>query len=229
MLCSVGLYVKVRTNNDLLVDTSRGEIMQIHFDITFPKLPCSWFSVDAMDVSGEVHLDVAHEVYKQRIDAHGRVLEEHDPKRHDVGPTAKVSNKDEKTGSSDCGSCYGAEDPEHRPCCKTCGEVQDAYRAKGWVLGNLESVEQCKGEGHLEEVKAERGEGCHVWGDMSINKVAGNIHFAPGRSFQQGAMHIHDLAPFQGENPFDFSHEIRKMAFGREYPVSERIRGKEGK
>lgn len=25
-----GLYVKVRTNNELFVDTSRGEIMQIH-------------------------------------------------------------------------------------------------------------------------------------------------------------------------------------------------------
>lgn len=27
-------------------------------DITFPRLPCSWLSLDAMDVSGELHLDV---------------------------------------------------------------------------------------------------------------------------------------------------------------------------
>ena len=28
------------------------------FDITFPALPCEWLSLDAMDISGEMHLDV---------------------------------------------------------------------------------------------------------------------------------------------------------------------------
>ena len=28
-------------------------------------------------------------------------------------------------------------------------------------------------------------------------QVAGNFHFAPGKSFQQGAVHVHDLVPFQ--------------------------------
>ena len=29
------------------------------------------------------------------------------------------------------------------------------------------------------------------------SQVAGNFHFAPGKSFQQGAVHVHDLVPFQ--------------------------------
>lgn len=29
------------------------------FDVTFPGLPCEWISLDAMDISGEMHLDVA--------------------------------------------------------------------------------------------------------------------------------------------------------------------------
>lgn len=112
---------------------------------------------------------------------------------------------------------------------------------------------------YKEEIEAQSGEGCHVWGELHINKargrpgfcawvlapplarspcrpssaavcgrpwlarqgsmrcavpcvpasphsrwqplllplaclqVAGNFHFAPGRSYQQGSMHIHDL------------------------------------
>ena len=30
----------------------------MQFDITFPGLPCEWISLDAMDISGEMHLDV---------------------------------------------------------------------------------------------------------------------------------------------------------------------------
>lgn len=33
----------------------------VQFDITFPKLPCSWISLDAMDVSGETQLEVVSE------------------------------------------------------------------------------------------------------------------------------------------------------------------------
>ena len=171
-----------------------------------------------MDVSGETHLDVDHEIFKQRLDPRGQALIEHEPVKHEVGPHAKLDKDENITTPSppDCGSCYGAEE-ETRPCCNTCSEVREAYRTKGWAL-HAESVEQCRGEGYKEEVEAQRGEGCRVFGDMSINKVAGNIHFAPGRSYQQGGMHIHDLAPFSGERQFDFSHTIAKMAFGQEYP-----------
>ena len=73
----------VTTANELSVDTSRGDQLQIHvrrleclsllptayicmlwsmcalqFDITFPGLPCEWISLDLMDISGEMHLDV---------------------------------------------------------------------------------------------------------------------------------------------------------------------------
>lgn len=48
-------------------------------------------------------------------------------------------------------------------------------------------------------------------------QVAGNFHFAPGRSFQQGSMHVHDLIPF-GTEEFDVSHTIHKLSFGEDYP-----------
>ena len=51
-----------------------------------------------------------------------------------------------------------------------------------------------------------------------MNKVAGNFHFAPGKSFQQHNVHIHDLQPF-GRSVFNMSHEIRHLCvyFGLVY------------
>jgi len=36
-------------------------------------------------------------------------------------------------------------------------------------------------------------EGCRLYGHVQVNKVAGNIHIAPGKSFQQHHMHVHDI------------------------------------
>ena len=33
-------------------------VLEVQFDVTFPALPCSILSLDAMDISGEQHLDV---------------------------------------------------------------------------------------------------------------------------------------------------------------------------
>ena len=52
-----------------------------------------------------------------------------------------------------------------------------------------------------------------------VNKVAGNFHFAAGHSYQQGSMHIHDMAPF-AEKTLDFTHKIHSLSFGQPYPVS---------
>ena len=106
---AAGLFLTVTKTNELSVDTSRGELLQINvrlhicrpprgsalvqlqcsklanlrlrassvccshlaapltaccvaqFDITFPALPCEWLSLDAMDISGEMHLDVVRD------------------------------------------------------------------------------------------------------------------------------------------------------------------------
>jgi hypothetical protein len=59
---------------------------------------------------------------------------------------------------------------------------------------------QCKREGFLQKIKEEDGEGCQVFGTLEVNKVAGNFHFAPGKSFQQANMHVHDLQAFQKDS-----------------------------
>lgn len=50
-----------------------------------------------------------------------------------------------------------------------------------------------------------------------MNKVAGNFHFAPGKSFQQHHVHVHDLQPF-GMKSFNLTHTIHRLSFGQNYP-----------
>lgn len=204
------MYLSTKTIHELVVDTSRGEQISINFDVTFNKMPCSWLSLDAMDISGELHLDVDHDVYKQRLSKEGANIKE--AVRHEVESTKVVTVSDNAT----CLSCYGAEDLEF-PCCNTCDDVRNAYRKRGWAVSNSMHIEQCAHDAYQESIEEQKGEGCHMWGVMHINKVAGNFHFAPGRSYQQGNMHVHDIAPF-GEEKMDFSHAVHKLSFGEVYP-----------
>jgi hypothetical protein len=95
--------------------------------------------------------------------------------------------------------------------------VREAYQRKGWVMLKLADVTQCAHDGYLEAIKAQEGEGCRMWGRLDVNKVAGNFHFAAGRSFQQGSVHIHDMAPF-ADKTLDFTHTVKRLSFGPQYP-----------
>lgn len=68
LLCSeTSLFLTTNTKYEMEVDTMRGGMLQVNFDITFLALPCSVLSLDAMDVSGEHELDVVHDVYKRKV------------------------------------------------------------------------------------------------------------------------------------------------------------------
>ena len=61
--------------------------------------------------------------------------------------------------------------PTPPPCTAVPLQVRSAYRLKGWALQDLDKVEQCHAEGYKDEVGSQKGEGCHLWGDLHINKV----------------------------------------------------------
>lgn len=48
-------------------------------------------------------------------------------------------------------------------------QVRQAYQHKGWVLNNLSGIEQCKDDGYLKSVEEQKGEGCHVWGQLTVS------------------------------------------------------------
>ncbi|KAL7752231.1 ER-derived vesicles protein erv46 [Sorochytrium milnesiophthora] len=181
----------------LLVDTGRKDKMNIYLNITFPKIPL--LSLDVMDVSGEHQNELSHDIYKVRLDKDGRLVPESKEKTT-IGDTMKAGDKqDNSTGIEKpyCGSCYGANPPASG-CCNTCQDVQDAYRRVGWTFKDADTMEQAR---------------CNVHGHITVNKVAGNFHFAPGKSFEQSHMHVHDMFAMMTRQ-FDFTHTIHYLSFG---------------
>mmetsp|Transcript_24025 Transcript_24025/g.62745 ORF Transcript_24025/g.62745 Transcript_24025/m.62745 type:complete len:386 (+) Transcript_24025:28-1185(+) len=208
-------YLSTDVKPELFVDTSRNEKMRINLDIVFPEMPCAYMSIDVMDISGEQHLDVEHDLYKTRLDKEGNEIDitPHETPG-DEGNSTEVDLA--KLDPDRCESCYGAENAEHK-CCNTCADVREAYRIKGWAFNNADGIVQCEREGWSDKMKDMAEEGCNMHGFLLVNKVAGNFHFAPGKSFQQHNVHIHDLQPF-GKKSFNMTHYVRRLSFGTEYP-----------
>ncbi len=123
-----------------------------------------------------------------------------------------------------CGDCYGAPAPPNaskQGCCNTCEEVREAYASRSWAFGRGENVEQCERVHYAEKLDAQRGQGCRIEGGFRVNKVVGNFHIAPGRSFSSGPMHVHDLnnyleTPVEGGHTF--THQIHQLRFGPQIP-----------
>lgn len=52
-----------------------------------------------------------------------------------------------------------------------------------------------------------------------MNKVVGNFHFAPGKSFSNGNTHVHDLDNyFKDGADHSFSHKVHTLRFGPPLP-----------
>lgn len=197
--------------------------MEIDLNITFPRIPCELLTLDVMDVSGEQQTGVMHGVNKVRLMPQtqgGGVIDIKSLDLHSAENEASHLDPDY------CGQCYGATAPPNAikaGCCNTCDEVREAYASQSWAFGRGENVEQCEREHYAERLDAQREEGCRIEGGIHVNKVVGNFHIAPGRSFSNGNMHVHDLnnyfdTPIQGGH--HFSHDIHSLRFGPRLPES---------
>ncbi|KAI1776518.1 endoplasmic reticulum vesicle transporter-domain-containing protein [Hypoxylon cercidicola] len=212
-------YRRIVIHPELIVDKGRGQRMEIHMNVTFPKLPCELLTLDVMDVSGEQQHGVLHGVKKVRLQPAsqgGGVIDITALSLHGEDETALHLDPNY------CGPCYGAPAPSTaaKPgCCNTCDEVREAYAAASWAFGRGEGVEQCLREHYAEKLDEQRNEGCRIEGAIRVNKVIGNFHFAPGRSFSQGNMHVHDLKNYW-DSPVrhSFEHEIHQLRFGPQIP-----------
>ncbi|CAL1544931.1 unnamed protein product [Lymnaea stagnalis] len=215
-------YLTLEIQPELFVDTSRGQKLRINIDIVFPRMACGYLSLDAMDVSGATQIDIEANLFKARLDLDGNTISDTpEPQSklylnfqipYVVFCQAEVAPLD----PSRCESCYGAENSEQK-CCNSCEDVREAYRKKGWALQDPDAIEQCKREGWAEKMDAQKNEGCKLYGYLEVNKVGGNFHIAPGKSFQQKHVHVHDLQSFSGQK-FNVTHRINHLSFGNDYP-----------
>jgi hypothetical protein len=185
-------YLRVDIQPQLMVDPTRKERLRIHLNMTLPKIPCYLIGLHLMDMTGEEQLDTSHSIFKLRLSKEGKIIE--DELTNPNGMMVPDKNY--------CGDCYGGEPPENG-CCNTCEEVKEAYLRRGWSLNQPEKIEQCVREGWVDRMNSE--EGCRIYGHLNVRKVAGNFHFALGRTFQSdSSVHIHDLEPFLNRK-FDFA------------------------
>ncbi|KAI7877170.1 endoplasmic reticulum-golgi intermediate compartment protein 3-like protein [Lichtheimia hyalospora FSU 10163] len=202
---------------ELVVDKSRKDKMTIQFNVTFPKMPCHMLSLDIMDDSGEHITGYTHDVYKVRLDAMGQLIDKQkETKLGDNSHGAEMALQ--KQDDNECGSCYGATAVRQDGCCNTCDEIREAYANMGWGMGDPDQFSQCVRENWREKIEKQSNEGCNIHGRLSVNKVRGNFHIAPGKSFQQANMHVHDLKTYMQGAPdghsFDMSHQIHSLTFG---------------
>ena len=161
-------YLQPEMKEELFVDTSRTGKLKINLDVNFHGISCDFLGLDAMDVSGEQHIDIEHNIYKRRLDLNGHPIEEAQ-KEVTFGAIAKVSsNATNKEGNETCGSCYGAETEDHK-CCNTCNDVRDAYRIKTWKF-DPRGIEQCRDGLSSELEERALKEGCQIYGYLEVNR-----------------------------------------------------------
>lgn len=216
-------YMAVEVEQELFVDLTRTHKLSINLNMTLQKLPCSLLSIDATDVSGQTSHDISG-LKKTRLNSEGNFIPNEITTTQSTTTTASNSEKKK------CGSCYGAENMDlNIICCNTCNDVKIAYRYKGWqFVPNI--IEQCVNEHGKQEMQASfnskedvekllnKNEGCRLEGDITVNKISGNIHFAPGISFEQNHQHYHSMENLPVEK-LNTDHFFEKFSFGDEYPT----------
>ncbi|XP_028176787.1 endoplasmic reticulum-Golgi intermediate compartment protein 3 [Ostrinia nubilalis] len=204
-------YMSPNISEELFVDTSRGHKLRINFDIVIPRISCDYLVLDAMDSSGEQHLQMDHNIHKRRLDLDGNPIEE--PKKQEIAISSTTNHQNNSIAlKTTCGSCYGAAYNESQ-CCNTCEDVKEAYRIRRWALPDLSTIEQCKDDDSIERTNLALKEGCQLYGYMEVNRVGGSFHIAPGKSFTINHVHVHDVQPFSS-SVFNTTHIIKHLSFG---------------
>lgn len=182
-------YFKGEIIDNIGVDNTINNKLDIKLDITFPSLRCEEVSVDTVDNVGENQVDARGDIVKIPIDLNGQ--EVHSAKYNQQNVIAE------------CMSCYGAESNEFS-CCNDCVSLKSAYRSKGWsYLDIVGKAPQC-----TEKV------GCRVNGRIQVNKVSGNIHVALGSATIKNGKHVHEFNMNDISRGFNTSHIIHELRFG---------------
>ncbi|CAE6400736.1 unnamed protein product [Rhizoctonia solani] len=214
-------YRRIGMASDIIVDVSRGEQISVNMNITFPRVPCYLLSLDITDVSGDIQQDVSHHILKTRLEPSGAMI-------HENTLNYRIKSEVEHTllnrPKGYCGSCYGGDEPKGG-CCQTCESVRQAYLTKGWSFDDPNMIEQCVAEHWTTYIHEQNTEGCRLSGRVRINKVTGNFHFSPGRSFLSQRGHAYDLVPYLKDgNHHDFGHYIHEFHFEGDREIEDRWR-----
>ncbi|ANZ75264.1 BA75_02348T0 [Komagataella pastoris] len=215
-------YQTVVIRPELVVDRDHAKKLDISLNVTFHHIPCELLTMDVMDITGDLQIDLLMSGFQKTRVVDGLAKETSELRVNEYKQeNSKLTNSNNPYY---CGSCYGAlnqKDNENKPfdeklCCNTCESVKKAYAKAGWAFYDGRNIEQCENEGYVQLVSEMINEGCRVSGTAQINRVSGNLHFAPGSSLTSGSRHIHDLSLFEKyPDKFNFDHTVHHISFGK--------------
>lgn len=233
LCCVIVLYLIRNEYNDyktiinlptLVVDKEINKPLDINLDITFPNMPCEVITLDILDVSGDAKVDILKSGFQKF-----RITNPEDPTNLEILDDELILSNDisllematRGEDGNGCGSCYGAlpqdEGSEPRYCCNDCRTVKLAYAEKLWAFYDGTDIEQCEREGYVAKIteRIQANEGCRVKGTTQINRISGNLHFAPGASDTNPGRHVHDLSLYDKyDDKFNFDHIVNHLLFG---------------
>jgi len=164
LLSEVSRYLFPTVTHSLQVDTRPSKPISIHFDMTFHALRCSETNIDVMDVSGESQVAAEKNIHRIRLDSEGRVI--------GVGEYEDHAH-DRKSGGD------GANPIRDRN-----AAMQHLLAHMGLAPPGMHTGAGAGVQGDNHEDK--RGEGCRVYGELRVNRVAGNMHVALGGAHSHG-------------------------------------------
>eukprot|EP00249_Psilotum_nudum_P011809 c23397_g1_i1 orf=807-1895(-) len=143
-------YLTVVKVHEMSVDVKHGETLPIHINISFPAIPCSILSVDAIDMSGRHEVDVDTNIWKLRLHRDGYFL-----------GSEYLTDLVEGQHGHDHGD---AGDNHHEP-----GSGHTHVHSLGVNADKL-----------VKEVRQalQDHEGCRVYGVLDVQRVAGNFHIS---------------------------------------------------
>ena len=150
------------------IDVNRLPKMDVNFDIFLRHVPCSYVSLDVVDILKERDGSVEGRVKMERFDVSGTRIHAKPHPMKEAPPPADY-----------CGSCYSLKSG----CCNTCKDVRRAFKAARKTLPPIASIEQCTREGFLDELKAMANESCRVHGSVAVHQHPGALHIAPGDTY----------------------------------------------
>jgi hypothetical protein len=161
-------------------------------------LPCYFLHLDAIDSLGFSQLDINSTANLRRFTKSGRFID--------------IANQ---TLKKTCHPCFGAL-PD-TACCNSCEQLILLFAMRG-MAPRPEEWPQCRSRNLPPQVSLD--EKCMIKGKVSVNKVSGNFHIAPGRNLVDSntAGHQHDLS-FAFPS-LDMSHRIDRIRFGPSIPTA---------
>ncbi|SCU84353.1 LANO_0C01134g1_1 [Lachancea nothofagi CBS 11611] len=210
---------EIVTRPQLVVDRDRHLKLDLNMDVTFPHIPCYLLNMDILDSAGEIQLDLLESGWsKTRLDSSGQNL---GTEKFHIGQDSNNAGPEDENY---CGPCYGAKDQtqneqkpkEEQVCCQTCEDVRSAYMEAQWAFFDGKNIEQCEREGYVEKVNKHINEGCRIKGMAKLNRIEGNLHFAPGKAHRNKQGHFHDTSLYDRTPSLNFNHIIHHLSFGKE-------------